>query len=72
MSTSVGEDMPRLMAHVRDVLIPQHEALPGGAGMIGAALMRAELDIAARALASGDVVAIVRSYAELKGFEESA
>lgn len=36
---------------------------------IAAFMMRASLDNAARALASGDVVAMLRAFEDLKGYE---
>jgi hypothetical protein len=66
--TSVGSELPKEMARVRDVVIPQYESIgPSGALAIG--LMKLELDRAAVALAEGDLPAILRSYAALKEFE---
>lgn len=65
--SNVGEEIVKEMARVRDELIPAYDAIPGG--VFGATMMRQALDRAAVALATGDVVAIVRSYAELKDFE---
>ncbi len=42
----------------------------GQPGIFGAALMKAELDIAQKAVAEEDVVQMVRSLESLKGFEE--
>jgi len=64
--SSVGEEMPKEMARVREML-PIYDSIP--MGLIAAGLMRAALDRAAVALAQGDVVAIIRSYAELKDFK---
>ncbi len=63
--SNVGEEMPKEMARVREML-PIYDAIP--MGFLAAAMMRAALDHAAEALSRGDVVAIVRSYAELKDF----
>jgi hypothetical protein len=60
MTTSIGEDLPKQMARVRDHVLPHYDAL-GPVGKIGAALIRADLDRAAKALAEGDVVAMVRA-----------
>ena len=68
--SSVGEDIQNEIRRVRDVLIPMYLELPKNAGAFGAAMMRQALDRATKALAEGDVVAIVRSYAELKDFED--
>jgi molybdopterin converting factor small subunit len=66
MST-VGEDIQNEIRRVRDVLLPRYDAIPSG--KFGALILRQALDRATKALAEGDVVAIVRSYAELKGCE---
>lgn len=63
---SLAEALPEEMARVRE-LLPLYDEIP--TGVFAATLMRAALDNAARAMASGDVVAMVRAYAELKDFE---
>jgi len=64
--TSVGTELPKEMARVRDELLPVYDAIPAGA--FAAAMMRVELDRATAALAEGDIVQIIRSYATLKDF----
>ena len=73
---TLGDALPREMARVRDVVLPQYlkakEPLgsPGGDGLdFAIALMRAELNEAARALVEGDVAAMIRVYESLKGYE---
>ena len=68
MSSSVGEAIQDEMKRVRDVVIPQYESI-GDPGKFAIAMMKNSLDNATKALAEGDVVAIVRSYEDLKGFE---
>lgn len=68
MSDSVGEDFPKQQARVR--MIQQHarEIGPPGAFLVWAceeALGRAE-----KAAISGDIVEILKSYQELKEFQE--
>lgn len=63
---TLGDALPREMARVRDKLLPVYDATPGG--QIAAAMMRADLDEAAKALASGDVVAMIQVYESLKGY----
>jgi hypothetical protein len=63
--SSVGEDLPKQMARVRDRVLPYYDEI-GPAGMFGAIMIRKDLDDAARALASGDLVEIIRCYAALK------
>ena len=60
-----------IAAEIRRVaeLKVQYESLPGGAGVFGAARMCDALDRAQQTLASGDVIATMRSYEELKAFE---
>ena len=70
--TSVGEDFPVQQARVRDVLAQYEEVAktPRGGGcafiviMIKASLARAE-----RAAISGDLIAIIHSYKQLKDIE---
>lgn len=67
--SSLGTELPKEMARVRDVLMPQYLSI-GPAGGFALALMRAELDRATKALAEGDVITMMRSYEALKGFNE--
>lgn len=64
---SVGSELPKEMARVRDRVLPIYDKTPNG--HIAAAMMRAALDRATVALAEGDVIQCIRSYEELKGFE---
>ena len=71
--TTLGDALPREMARVRDEVMPQYLALDGLPGVnVGPALlmMRMELDAAAKALAEGDVIAMLHSYKSLKEFNE--
>ena len=65
---TLGEALPREMARVRDEVMPQYLAI-GEAGSFAVAFMRADLDRATKALAVGDVVAMMRAYESLKGYE---
>ncbi len=65
--TSVGEQLPIEMARVRDKLLPIYDAIP--TGIFAATQMRLWLDEAAKALAQGEIIRILRAYEELKGFE---
>lgn len=53
------------MARVRDEVIPQYDAL-GPVGVFGATMLRRDLDIATKALAEGDVIAMLAIYQTLK------
>lgn len=67
MSESLGEALPREMARVRDELMPLYIQI-GPPGQFALALMRQSLDAAAKAMAEGDVVAMLRAHEDLKGF----
>lgn len=64
---TLGEALPREMARVRDEIMPAYLAC-GTSGGPALALMRLELDAAAKALAEGDVVAMLRAHEALKGW----
>lgn len=65
---TLGEALPAEMARVRDKVMPAYLAI-GPAGALALAMMRADLDAAAKALAEGDVVAMLRVHESLKGYE---
>ena len=62
--SSVGEEFPKEQARVRE-LLGVYKTIPTGA--FGAAMIEQALKRADEAAISGDVVAILRSYEELKG-----
>jgi hypothetical protein len=64
---TLGDALPREMARVRDEVMPAYLEC-GAGGALTAALMRADLDIATKALAEGDVVAMLHIYHSLKGW----
>ena len=66
VETSVGLDMPNEQKRVREIVAMYRDPLLGGAGEPAARLMERDLQEAEQAMASGDVVRIVRAYAELK------
>jgi len=66
MSDSLGEALPREMARVRDIHAI-YMGIQGGA--IAGSLMARDLDAAARAMAEGDVVAMLAAHEALKGWE---
>lgn len=66
---TLAEALPREMTRVRDEVLPQFIALRGMPNVIvepQIMMMRADLDAAARALAEGDVVEMLRVYQSLK------
>lgn len=63
---SLGTELPKEMARVRDEVMPAYLEI-GPSGAFALAWMRAALDKATKALAEGDVVAQMQAYEELKG-----
>lgn len=69
---TLADALPREMARVRDQVMPQYLALRDMPNVIvepQLAIMRASLDAAAKAMAAGDVVAMLRCYQDLKEYE---
>lgn len=64
---SLGVALPKQMARVRDHVLPAYDAI-GPVGSIAATMMRHDLDYAAKALAEGDVIAMLRAHESLKGY----
>lgn len=62
--TSLVEAFPKEQQRVRN-LLPLYDAIPTGA--FGAMMLRQTLTRAEQAAASGDVIAMLQSYEELKG-----
>lgn len=69
MADTLGDELPKEMARVRDHLMPLYQGI-GPAGGFALAIMRNSLDRAAKAMAEGDTVAMMRAYQELKDFKE--
>ena len=65
---SLAEALPIEQARCRE-LLHEYKNLPMNAGMFGAALIEQSLRRADAAVMSGDVVAMLRSYQELKDHE---
>jgi hypothetical protein len=63
---SLAEAFPLEQARVRKVL-REYQSLPNGDGRMGAYLIEEVLRRADHAAVSGDVIAMLRSYEELKG-----
>lgn len=64
---TLGDALPREMTRVRDKVLPAYLSIPEG--VYAATMIRISLDVAQMALAKGDVVAMLRSYEDLKGYE---
>lgn len=72
---SLGTELPKEIARVggiRDTWIKmQAEMGPHGAGMsMGIAMMKAEIDLATKAIAEGDTIQMMRSYEALKAYSD--
>lgn len=66
---SIGTELPKEMARVRDVVMPPYIEI-GPPGFLALTMMRADLDAAAKAMAEGDVIEMIRAYEALKGWKE--
>jgi hypothetical protein len=66
---TLGDALPAEMARVRDNVMPAYIEI-GAPGIFALTMMRADLDAAAKALAEGDVVEMIRVYESLKGYTE--
>lgn len=64
--SSLGTELPKEIARVRDEILPFYLEI-GANGAFGAAMIRQTLDEASQAMISGDVIAMIRVYEELKG-----
>ncbi len=64
---TLGDALPREIARVRDEVLPVYLSML--AGHAAAAMMRADLDAATKALADGDVIEMARRYESLKGWQ---
>lgn len=62
--SSVGEEFPKEQARLTELLEQYVEI--GPSGVFGAAMIKSALRRAAVAMASGDVVEIVKAYQEMK------
>lgn len=67
MTETIGTASPKEMTRVRDEVIPPYIEI-GHAGALALAMMRNSLDQAQKALAEGDVIAMMRAYEDLKGY----
>jgi hypothetical protein len=63
---TLGEALPEECARVRKIMAT-YLTFPGG--QLAAAMMEASLKLADQAMVSGDVVAMMRCYEDLKGYE---
>lgn len=68
MTDTLGEALPREMSRVRDEVMPAYIDI-GPPGLPALAMMRADLDRAEKALAEGDIPAMIRAYESLKDYK---
>jgi hypothetical protein len=68
VNDTLGDALPREIARVRDDVMPAYIAI-GAPGSFALAMMRASMDAASKAMIEGDVVAMMRAYEDLKGYE---
>lgn len=66
--SSLGEELPKEQARVRELIKEYRDPILNGAGNLAAMMMEQALQRADRATISGDVVAMIQCYEELKGF----
>lgn len=62
---TLGDALPKEIARVRDEVLPHYVEL-GPVGAFGAMMIRRDLDAAARAMAEGDLPAMIAAYQALK------
>jgi hypothetical protein len=65
--TNLAEGLPQQQQRVRDLMAVYRSI--GNAGVFALMMMEQAMQRADKAAAEGDVVAMIRSYEELKGFE---
>ena len=65
---ALAEALPEEIARVTKML--EHYVAIGPAGAPGALMIRTSLDLATRALARGDVIAMILAFEDLKEYTE--
>lgn len=63
--TNLIEGLHKEMNRVRE-LKAEYESLPGGAGFMGASLMKVSLQMAEKAIEEGDIVKELKAFEDLK------
>jgi len=66
---SLGESLPLQQARVRKLILEYRHQDLNGAGEFAAALIEASLQRADQAVMSGDCLAMIEAYQDLKGYE---
>ena len=70
MSESLGEALPKEQARVRKLITIYRDPMLGGSGEFAALRMEGSLQIADKAVMSGDLVAMINAYQDLKEYHE--
>lgn len=65
MTDSLADALPREIERVQE-LLPLYDAIP--TGVFASTMMRESIKQAHAAMVSGDVVAMIRCYEDLKGY----
>jgi hypothetical protein len=68
MADSLADALPKEQARVRDLITIYRSV--GPPGYFAASMMEQSLKAADEAVMSGDLVAMIRAYEDLKGYEE--
>ena len=68
MTETLADALPKEMARVRDEVLPEFQAC-GPAGGFAVAVMRRDLDLAAKAMAEGDVQSMIVALQELRSWK---
>lgn len=66
--TTLADELPKQMARVREEIMPAYQSI-GPSGEPALIMMRADLDYAATAMATGDVVAMITACKSLSEYE---
>lgn len=66
--SSLGEELPKEQKRVRELITKYRDPILNGAGNLAAMMMEQALQRADSAAISGDIVAMIQSYEDLKGF----
>lgn len=63
---TLGDALPNEISRVNDLIVEYKSV--GPPGYFAASMMKASVDNAVRALASGDVIEMIRAYEDLKSY----
>lgn len=69
-SKTLGDALLLECARVRKLITQYRDPIMNGGGEIAALMMEQSLAVADYAMVSGDVIAMIRAYEDLKGYSE--